>query len=102
MQYKETPSELSFVDFDRILTQKILILVVSLLPSVLTTLYGLTLCFFQNEKKCLFKAPLFKVCAWFYVGVMIYGLYTIAYDFVVEHHHNSQMMQYMFYYNFLT
>jgi hypothetical protein len=71
-------------------------------PSLLTCIYGFATTLFQNEKKCLLKSSLFKLFSLFYIGVMGYGVYTIGYDYIVEHHHNPDMMKYMFYHNYLT
>ena len=76
-------------------------LVFSLIPGLLTAIYGITLLMFKDDSKVLKRAGLFRLFALGYYIAMGHGVYRIAYDWYFEHHHNHRMMSYVFYHDYL-
>eukprot|EP00347_Sterkiella_histriomuscorum_P009303 403341721 len=77
-------------------------LILSLLPALIIAIFGLTLCLFKDQDKVLRKAGIFRFMSYLYLGLILYGVYKIWYDWFYEHHHNHRMMSYMFYLDFMV
>lgn len=78
-----------------------LYLVGSLVPALLMGVFGLVICMFSDQTKILKRSGLFNLVGLAYYFVILYGLYTIFYDYWFMHHHNYRMMSYMFYLNYV-